>query len=72
MVEAVWAESVETPSENIMVHSPIEKRPSLRAERTSLTLVSPSVGRRMKGQRGINGKCRLKIKNYSLDSTLKF
>lgn len=49
MVEAVWSETVlEAPL-------PIEKRPSLRPDRT-LALVSPSVGRRMKGQRGINGK----------------
>lgn len=49
MVEAVWSETVLEPS------LPTEKRPSLRPDRT-LTLVSPSVGRRMKGQRGVNGK----------------
>lgn len=49
MVEAVWAEN---PIEAIPYP---EKRPSLRPDRP-MTLVSPSVGRRMKGQRGINGK----------------
>ncbi|KAG5885219.1 hypothetical protein JTB14_002647 [Gonioctena quinquepunctata] len=48
MVEAVWAESSESPEQLIP-----EKRPSLRPDRP-LALVSPSVGRRMKGQRGIN------------------
>lgn len=52
MVEAVWSENVEvTP----IVPCNVEKRPSLRPDRP-LTLVSPSVGRRMKGQRGINGE----------------
>lgn len=49
MVDAVWAETVPE------VLSSTEKRPSLRPEKSSV-LVSPSVGRRMKGQRGINGK----------------
>lgn len=50
MVETVWAETVETTEPLVS-----EKRLSVRSERT-LGLVSPSVGRRMKGQRGINGK----------------
>ncbi|KYB25681.1 hypothetical protein TcasGA2_TC034181 [Tribolium castaneum] len=49
MVEAVWAE--EAAAEPVAA---AEKRPSLRADRP-LAIVSPSVGRRMKGQRGING-----------------
>ncbi|GJQ72394.1 hypothetical protein Trydic_g3475 [Trypoxylus dichotomus] len=54
MVEAVWSETVlEAPL-------PIEKRPSLRPDRT-LALVSPSVGRRMKGQRGVNDVMRSKL-----------
>lgn len=53
MVEAVWSESIETTMP--MTPCNVEKRPSLRPDRP-LTLVSPSVGRRMKGQRGINGK----------------
>nr|XP_015838501.1 PREDICTED: uncharacterized protein LOC661343 isoform X4 [Tribolium castaneum] len=48
MVEAVWAE--EAAAEPVAA---AEKRPSLRADRP-LAIVSPSVGRRMKGQRGIN------------------
>ncbi|CAH0563968.1 unnamed protein product [Brassicogethes aeneus] len=52
MVEAVWSESQDPPIEPIIIP---EKRPSLRPDRT-LALVSPSVGRRMKGQRGVNGE----------------
>nr|XP_022917045.1 ankyrin repeat and fibronectin type-III domain-containing protein 1 isoform X2 [Onthophagus taurus] len=48
MVEAVWSETVSADPTPIT-----EKRPSLRPDRT-LALVSPSVGRRMKGQRGVN------------------
>lgn len=55
MVEAVWSESIETTTPILPSPSIIEKRPSLRPDRP-LTLVSPSVGRRMKGQRGVNGK----------------
>ncbi|KAJ3645180.1 hypothetical protein Zmor_022860 [Zophobas morio] len=55
MVEAVWAESVEAAAEPAATP---EKRPSLRPDRP-LALVSPSVGRRMKGQRGINGEWTL-------------
>ncbi|XP_017782500.1 PREDICTED: uncharacterized protein LOC108566897 isoform X2 [Nicrophorus vespilloides] len=60
MVEAVWAESV--------VQVPTEKRSSLRAERT-IALVSPSVGRRLKGQRSINelptvpSECEMEVAN---------
>ncbi|KYB25682.1 hypothetical protein TcasGA2_TC034181 [Tribolium castaneum] len=53
MVEAVWAE--EAAAEPVAA---AEKRPSLRADRP-LAIVSPSVGRRMKGQRGINGEWAL-------------
>lgn len=51
MVETVWAESLAEST------SPpyFEKRLSLRPERPP-ALVSPTVGRRMKGQRAINGK----------------
>lgn len=48
MVEAVWAESTSEPE------TP-QKRTSLRPDRPA-ALVSPSVGRRMKGQRSLNGK----------------
>lgn len=51
MVEAVWAESVVEPEPEM----PTQKRPSLRPERP-VALVSPSVGRRMKGHRGVNGE----------------
>ncbi|XP_018321711.1 uncharacterized protein LOC108734587 isoform X2 [Agrilus planipennis] len=48
MVETVWTE------DSLTAIPCIEKRPSLRPERT-LALVSPSVGRRMKNQRSLNG-----------------
>lgn len=50
MVEAVWAESVVVEQD-----PPSQKRPSIRPDRP-VALVSPSVGRRVKGQRGINGE----------------
>lgn len=50
MVETVWADGINEAT----TPPPMEKKPSLRPERP-LTLVSPTVGRRMKGQRGING-----------------
>ena len=57
MVDAVWAETITSPEAPIPV-APIaiksEKRGSLRPDRMSI--VSPSVGRRMKGQRGVNGE----------------
>lgn len=62
MVEAVWSEQIEAiPT---LPSSVVEKRPSLRPDRP-LTLVSPSVGRRMKGQRGINGTFILQLLNFS-------
>lgn len=51
MVDTVWAETSETVEPLVVP----EKRLSVRSER-ALGLVSPSVGRRMKGQRGVNGK----------------
>lgn len=51
MVDTVWAETAETVEPLVVP----EKRLSVRSER-ALGLVSPSVGRRMKGQRGINGE----------------
>lgn len=51
MVDTIWAE----PTETVEPISVPEKRLSVRSER-ALGLVSPSVGRRMKGQRGVNGK----------------
>ncbi|KAF5284383.1 hypothetical protein FQA39_LY17058 [Lamprigera yunnana] len=49
MVETIWADSISETTTS----SPVDKRPSIRLDRP-LTLVSPTVGRRMKGQRGIN------------------
>ncbi|KAK4874871.1 hypothetical protein RN001_014231 [Aquatica leii] len=49
MVETIWADSISEAT----TPPPVEKRPSIRLERP-LALVSPTVGRRMKGQRGIN------------------
>ncbi|KAK5640729.1 hypothetical protein RI129_009276 [Pyrocoelia pectoralis] len=49
MVETIWAESISEAT----TPPPTDKRPSLRLDRP-LALVSPTVGRRMKGQRGIN------------------
>ncbi|KAK9883278.1 hypothetical protein WA026_001462 [Henosepilachna vigintioctopunctata] len=53
MVEAVWAETVTVSPLELPIPPVQEKRMSLRPDRP-LALVSPSVGRRMKGQRGIN------------------
>lgn len=59
MVDTVWAETVETV-EPIAVP---EKRTSIRSDRP-LGLVSPSVGRRMKGQRGLNGEFFIPVVEY--------
>lgn len=65
MVDAVWTESSSSGGGT----SPT-KRGSLLApprlsyadlHRPSLALVSPSVGRRMKGQRGVNGMYLLQL-----------
>lgn len=55
MVEAVWSETPVSPSESIPVPIISEKRSSLRPDK-ALALVSPGVGRRVKGQRATNGK----------------
>ncbi|KAF7270993.1 hypothetical protein GWI33_016090 [Rhynchophorus ferrugineus] len=55
MVEAVWSEAPVSPSEPLPVPVVTEKRYSLRPDR-ALALVSPGVGRRVKGQRATNGK----------------
>ncbi|XP_076270822.1 ankyrin repeat and fibronectin type III domain containing protein wide awake isoform X3 [Rhynchophorus ferrugineus] len=53
MVEAVWSEAPVSPSEPLPVPVVTEKRYSLRPDR-ALALVSPGVGRRVKGQRATN------------------
>ncbi|XP_019761936.1 uncharacterized protein LOC109538936 isoform X3 [Dendroctonus ponderosae] len=53
MVEAVWSETPVSPSESIPVPIVSEKRSSLRPDK-ALALVSPGVGRRVKGQRATN------------------
>lgn len=58
MVEAVWSETPVSPSEPLPVPILSEKRSSLRPDK-ALALVSPSVGRRAKGQRATNGKWNL-------------
>lgn len=55
MVEAVWSETPVSPSEPSSISLTSEKRTSLRPDK-ALGLVSPSVGRRAKGQRATNGK----------------
>ncbi|XP_050299390.1 uncharacterized protein LOC126738206 isoform X2 [Anthonomus grandis grandis] len=53
MVEAVWSEMPISPSESLPIPAITEKRSSLRPDK-ALALVSPSVGRRVKGQRATN------------------
>lgn len=67
MVETVWAESIAEAT----TPPPTEKRPSLRPDRP-LALVSPTVGRRMKGQRGVNGKYTPLKLSYPKVSMLNF
>lgn len=55
MVEAVWSETPVSPSEPSSISLTSEKRTSLRPDK-ALGLVSPSVGRRAKGQRATNGR----------------
>lgn len=59
MVEAVWSETPVSPSEPSSISLTSEKRTSLRPDK-ALGLVSPSVGRRAKGQRATNGKSHKK------------
>lgn len=54
MVDAVWTETM-SGSTSPTKRTSITSTGSGGRERP-LSLVSPSVGRRMKGQRGINGK----------------
>lgn len=51
MVDTLWAETLGT----VEPHVP-EKILAMRSERALGSLVSPLVGRRMKGQRRVNGK----------------
>lgn len=66
MVETVWAESFVEPLQQKSSQPrqfqrlPVEKRASVtsRASDRTLALVSPSVGRRLKGHRSVNGECK--------------
>ncbi|GLV44952.1 hypothetical protein CBL_14476 [Carabus blaptoides fortunei] len=57
MIEAVWAENGSPTKRGSLLAPPRFSE----QHRPSLALVSPSVGRRMKGQRGINGKSSIRI-----------
>lgn len=59
MVDAVWTESSSGGGSSPTKRSSLLAPPRMSyadLHRPSLALVSPSVGRRMKGQRGINGE----------------